>query len=68
MARAGLDGPSLVQRAQDDAVKQALRTETDAALAAGVFGAPAFVVGGELFWGQDRLDFVEAALKEETAR
>ncbi|MFQ5565653.1 MAG: 2-hydroxychromene-2-carboxylate isomerase, partial [Paracoccaceae bacterium] len=32
---------------------------TEAAIAAGVFGAPFYVVGGELFWGQDRLDYLD---------
>ncbi|QJC54883.1 2-hydroxychromene-2-carboxylate isomerase [Polaromonas vacuolata] len=35
---------------------------TDAAIAAGVFGAPSYVLDGELFWGQDRLDFVARRL------
>jgi 2-hydroxychromene-2-carboxylate isomerase len=35
---------------------------TQAAIEAGVFGAPSYVVDGELFWGQDRLDFVERCL------
>ena len=35
---------------------------TQAAIDAGVFGAPSYVIGGEIFWGQDRLDFVERAL------
>ncbi len=43
-------------------VKDDLRRRTDAAIAAGVFGAPAFVVGSDLFWGQDRMHFVERAL------
>jgi 2-hydroxychromene-2-carboxylate isomerase len=63
---AGLDGAALVQRAEDAAVKDALRARTDEAVARGVFGAPtAFVtVDGktECFWGQDRLHFVEKAL------
>jgi 2-hydroxychromene-2-carboxylate isomerase len=33
------------------------------AIEAGVFGAPSYVVNGEIFWGQDRLDFVERMLK-----
>ena len=36
---------------------------TEAAIAAGVFGVPTFVIGDELFWGQDRLDFVARALQ-----
>ena len=63
----GLDGSALLVRADDPAIKAALRTRTDEAIARGVFGAPAFVVtapgvAGDLFWGQDRLDFVEKAL------
>lgn len=40
----------------------AFRTLTEEALRRGVFGAPTYVVGDELFWGQDRLEFVERAL------
>jgi 2-hydroxychromene-2-carboxylate isomerase len=58
----GLDGKSLIDRAQEPAAKNALRESTDAAVAAGVFGAPAFVVhrpGREpsLYWGVDRLEW-----------
>jgi 2-hydroxychromene-2-carboxylate isomerase len=64
---AGLDGAALVARADDADIKDELRRRTDEAIAAGVFGAPAFLVtapgvAGELFWGQDRLFFVEKAL------
>ena len=44
-------------------LKDALRKSTDDAIARGVFGAPAIFVGNQLFWGNDRLDFVEAALR-----
>ncbi len=57
----GLDAATVLEHARSDEVKAALRTRTDAALAAGVFGAPAFAVDGELFWGQDRLPLVVAA-------
>ena len=43
-------------------VQQAYETFTRKALDAGVFGAPTFVIDGELFWGQDRLDFVARRL------
>lgn len=43
-------------------VKQALWDETNGAIELGIFGVPTFVVDGALFWGQDRLHFVEAAL------
>jgi 2-hydroxychromene-2-carboxylate isomerase len=59
---AGLDGAALVARADDQAIKDDLRARTDEAIAKGVFGEPAFVVGDELFWGQDRLAFVERAV------
>ncbi len=64
---AGLDGAGLVARAEDPAIRADLRARTDEAIAHGIFGAPAFVVtapgvAGDLFWGQDRLDFVEKAL------
>ena len=45
-----------------DSVKDDLRVRTDEAIALGVFGAPAFVVAGEMYWGQDRMQFVERAL------
>ena len=59
----GLDGAALVARADEPAVKDALRANTEAALARGVFGVPTFFVGDELFFGNDRIDFVEAAIK-----
>jgi 2-hydroxychromene-2-carboxylate isomerase len=46
----------------DDKVKQALKTNTEEAVARGVFGAPTFFVGPDMYWGQDRLHFVEQAL------
>ena len=46
--------------AQD--VKDKLKSNTEEAVERGAFGAPTFFVGDEMFFGQDRLDFVEAAL------
>lgn len=51
-----LDAPQLIARAGEDATKQGLRVRTDEAMARGIFGAPDFLVDGELFFGQDRLD------------
>jgi len=45
-------------------VKEALRTNTDTAIAAGVFGVPTVGLGGELFWGADATDFVVACLRD----
>ncbi|UWQ46532.1 2-hydroxychromene-2-carboxylate isomerase [Leisingera aquaemixtae] len=55
LRQAGLDD-ALMQRAQAPAVKSALRAQTEDAIAAGIFGAPSFISGPELFWGDDRLE------------
>lgn len=52
---AGLEPDAIVQGASTSAAKDLLRAHTDAALAKGAFGAPSFVVGDELFWGNDRI-------------
>jgi 2-hydroxychromene-2-carboxylate isomerase len=58
---AGHDAGAILARLGE--AKDDLRRRTDQAIALGIFGAPAFVVGGELFWGQDRIEFVEKALR-----
>lgn len=58
----GLDGAGLLAAAQAPPVAVAFQHDTDAAIAAGVFGAPTWVIDGERFWGQDRLAFVEERL------
>ncbi|SOC83232.1 2-hydroxychromene-2-carboxylate isomerase [Ensifer adhaerens] len=63
LARAGIDPQALMTEIGTDAVKDKLRTDTDDAVQRGVFGAPTFFVGKEMYWGQDRLMFVERALK-----
>lgn len=59
----GLDGGPLLAAIETQEVKDKLRAYTDQAIARGVFGAPALIVGSELFWGNDRLHFVEEALR-----
>jgi 2-hydroxychromene-2-carboxylate isomerase len=59
---AGLDGAAILARTQDDAVKQALAATTQDAVARGVFGIPTFFVGGEMFFGKERLGQVEELL------
>lgn len=59
----GLDADTLLRLAETPAVQAAYVRNTDAAVAAGVFGSPSYVLDGELFWGQDRLDFLELALQ-----
>jgi len=58
----GHDGRALLTAERSDEVQALYRQYTEEALALGVFGAPTFVVGGELFWGQDRLEFVDRKL------
>lgn len=52
----GQPGADLIERAQTPQNKQRLRDQTRRAGELGIFGAPSFVVGGELFWGDDRLE------------
>jgi len=62
---AGLDGAALVAAAQTPEAKQRLRAQTEAALAAGVFGVPTVIVDGELFFGYDDFGFLERFLAGE---
>ena len=62
LAKAGFDPAELSALAADPAVKDALKLRTQEAVDRGAFGAPTFFVGDEMFWGQDRLDFVRDAL------
>ena len=59
----GADREQALAALQDQAVKDRLRAETDAAAERGVFGSPFFIVDDEPFWGSDRLDQVEDWLK-----
>ena len=52
----GLPAQQIIADAQSDANKLRLREQTEAAAARGIFGAPTFFVGAEMFWGNDRLD------------
>lgn len=55
----GVDSAALAAALEDPAVKERARKEVEAAIAAGVFGSPFFVIDGEPFWGVDRLPMVE---------
>lgn len=61
LAEAGLDAQALTQAAQAPEVKAGLLAHTQAAFERGAFGSPTFFVGGEMFFGKDRLRDVEAA-------
>ena len=60
---AGLDAKAILEATQKPEVKQKLISNTEQAVERGLFGAPTMFVDGEMFFGQDRLQFVEAALK-----
>ncbi|MBO0332043.1 2-hydroxychromene-2-carboxylate isomerase [Sneathiella sp. CAU 1612] len=62
--KAGLNGKELLTESQAPEIKALYEKNTDDAIARGVFGAPTYIIGDELFWGQDRLQFVEKALKK----
>jgi 2-hydroxychromene-2-carboxylate isomerase len=59
---AGVDAPNLLARIDDPELDKALDAATDEAVSRGVFGAPTLYVGDEMFFGNDRLDFVRASL------
>ena len=61
-AAAGLDPDAALAAIEDARIKDRLRANTDEAIARGAFGAPTMFVDDQLFWGNDRLQFVEAAL------
>ncbi|NUP09239.1 MAG: 2-hydroxychromene-2-carboxylate isomerase [Polyangiaceae bacterium] len=65
--RAGLDGARAIRTASEQRIKDALRINTERAIDCGVFGAPSFFVTddtrADLYWGNDRLAFVERALR-----
>ena len=62
LAENGLPADRLGQ-SKGAAIQQQYEANTARAIEIGVFGAPSYVVDGEIFWGQDRLEFVEQALR-----
>ncbi len=60
----GPDGPALLARAQAPAILARYQAISEEAVARGVFGSPTYAFEEELFWGQDRLDFLERALAQ----
>ncbi|MFM7330457.1 MAG: 2-hydroxychromene-2-carboxylate isomerase [Brachymonas sp.] len=61
LAEQGL-GAARIEQAHSQAVQQRYDADTARAIEMGVFGAPTYIVQGEMFWGQDRLDFVQRKL------
>ena len=64
----GFDGAALMDAAKSSEVIAAYEQNTEEAIARSVFGSPTYCVGGEMFYGQDRLDFVERAVKDVAAK
>ena len=62
LKEAGLEGPRLMARTQDQAVKDKLLVDTEASVGRGTFGAPTFFVGEDIYFGKDRLRDVEDAI------
>ena len=68
VADAGLPAEEMIAGISDQSVKQLLKANTDEAIARGAFGAPTFFVGDEMFFGNDRFDFIEQALSHDGPR
>ena len=58
----GLESETLLARAESEECQNEVETNTEEAISRGVFGVPTYQIGDQLFWGQDRVDFVERAL------
>ena len=58
----GLNADAVLKLGADPQWAAMRKADTEAALARGVFGAPSYVIGDDIFWGQDRLEFVERRL------
>lgn len=61
----GFDTQEIMALTNDESVKAALKENTEKAIKRGVFGAPSMFIGDQMFFGQDRLDFVEEALRQD---
>lgn len=64
----GLPSADIIARANSEENKNILRRQSDEAAQRGVFGAPTFFVGGEMFWGNDRLDDALALAQSQSSR
>ncbi|WP_242205544.1 MULTISPECIES: 2-hydroxychromene-2-carboxylate isomerase [unclassified Pseudomonas] len=60
----GFDPQEVLALTDDESVKAKLKDNTETAVKRGVFGAPSMFIGNQLFFGQDRLDFVEESLRQ----
>ncbi|HEV3247492.1 MAG TPA: 2-hydroxychromene-2-carboxylate isomerase [Beijerinckiaceae bacterium] len=67
LSRSGHDAKDVLAAAKSDEIGKIYAARTPEAIAAGVFGSPCYVLGGEVFWGQDRLDLLARALETKRA-
>ena len=56
----------LIDFSKQDVVSNEIKKNTEKALKSSVFGAPTYIIDDEVFWGQDRLDFVERYIKRKS--
>jgi 2-hydroxychromene-2-carboxylate isomerase len=63
----GLDGEALLRAAETDRIHALYDTNTRAAIERGVFGSPTYILDGDIFYGQDRLEMIERALQKPFA-
>ena len=64
-AKLGVDPDALETWSESDDIRQLLIDSTNHALESGVFGVPSFIVDGEMYWGKDRMEFIEDALAKD---
>jgi 2-hydroxychromene-2-carboxylate isomerase len=67
LSRSGHDAKDVLAAAKSDEIGKIYAARAPEAIAAGVFGSPCYVLGGEVFWGQDRLDLLARALETKRA-
>jgi len=65
---AGLEGSAILKKAEEPEYAKRLEANTQLAAERGVFGSPTFIVGDDIFFGNDRLDFLEATLKKSSSK
>lgn len=65
IAASGFDADDVLARAESDDIVAIRRQNSEDAIAADAIGAPSYVLNGEVFWGQDRIDMLEHALETE---
>ena len=63
--KVGLPGAALLERAQSDAIAAEYEKNREVAVSSDVFGSPVYVLDGEVFWGQDRIELLADALKSQ---